>query len=109
MKMATLPAVTTLEGHDFAFASGAPHKQIMDLGALAFIERAENIVLLGPSGVGKTHVAGATSTYATAVLPNFQPTQKPGAYSHRYKICPDACPPLQGATCLCPLSANLSR
>ncbi len=54
MKMATLPAIKTLEGYDFAFASGAPRKQIMELGGLAFIERAENMVLIGPSGVGKT-------------------------------------------------------
>jgi DNA replication protein DnaC len=65
LKMATLPAVKTLEGYDFAFASGAPRKQIVELGGLAFIERAENVVLLGPSGVGKTHVASALALKAT--------------------------------------------
>ena len=29
----------------------------MELGHLAFVERAENVVMLGPSGVGKTHIA----------------------------------------------------
>jgi DNA replication protein DnaC len=57
LKLATLPGVKTLEQFDFAFASGAPRAQIQELAALTFIERAENIVLLGPSGVGKSHIA----------------------------------------------------
>src|SRR2546430_338377 len=65
LKLATLPAVKPLEGFDFAFASGAPRKQITELGSLAFIERAENVVLLGPSGVGKTHIASALALKAT--------------------------------------------
>jgi len=65
LKLATLPAIKTLEGFDFGFASGAPRKQIVELGGLAFIERHENVVLLGPSGVGKTHVASALALKAT--------------------------------------------
>ena len=59
MKLATLPSIKTIEQYDFAFASGAPRAQIQELAALSFIERAENIVLLGPSGVGKSHLAQA--------------------------------------------------
>lgn len=65
LKLATLPAIKTLEAFDFAFASGAPRKQITELGGLVFIERHENIVLLGPSGVGKTHIASALALKAT--------------------------------------------
>jgi len=57
LKFASLPAVKTLEQYDFTFAVGAPRAQLHDLSSLMFIERAENIVLLGPSGVGKTHLA----------------------------------------------------
>lgn len=57
LKLATLPIIKTLEQFDFAFASGAPRAQIQELAALTFIDRAENVVLLGPSGVGKSHIA----------------------------------------------------
>jgi len=51
--------------YDFNFTPGAPRKQIMELASLAFVERAENVVLLGPSGVGKTHLAIALGYLAT--------------------------------------------
>jgi DNA replication protein DnaC len=56
-RMAGFPALKTLEAYDFAFATGAPRQQIQELASLAFVERAENIVMLGPSGTGKTHLA----------------------------------------------------
>jgi DNA replication protein DnaC len=56
-KMAGFPTLKSLEAYDFAFATGAPRQQIQELATLGFVERAENIVMLGPSGTGKTHLA----------------------------------------------------
>ncbi len=64
-KTAGFPAIKTLEQYDFSFATGAPKSLITELASLAFIERAENVVLLGPSGVGKTHLAIALGYKAT--------------------------------------------
>ena len=64
MKLATLPAVKTLEQIDWSHAAGMPKGQVQELAHLAFVERAENVVLLGPSGVGKTHVALALAQRA---------------------------------------------
>jgi len=57
--------IKTLDDFDFNFAKGLPKKQIKELASLAFIERKENIVLLGPSGIGKTHLAIALGYLAT--------------------------------------------
>jgi DNA replication protein DnaC len=64
-RTAGFPAIKTLEQYDFAFATGTPKAQLIELSTLAFVERAENVVLLGPSGVGKTHLAVALGYKAT--------------------------------------------
>ena len=56
-RVADFPAIKTLDQYDFNFATGASRKQIMEFASLAFVERAENVVFLGPSGVGKTQLA----------------------------------------------------
>ncbi|KNX84993.1 istB-like ATP binding family protein [Yersinia pestis] len=55
-RMAAFPAVKTFEEYDFTFATGAPQKQLQSLRSLSFIERNENIVLLGHQ-VWETHLA----------------------------------------------------
>lgn len=65
VRMAGFPAIKTLDQYDYSFAVGAPKKQLDELASLRFIDRGENAVLLGPSGVGKTHVAIALGYAAT--------------------------------------------
>jgi DNA replication protein DnaC len=57
MRSARLPAVKTLTDFDFSFQPSVKREQIESLHTLGFIERKENVVLLGPPGVGKTHLA----------------------------------------------------
>jgi DNA replication protein DnaC len=64
LRIATLPTIKSLEAYDFDFASGAPKAQIQELASLSFIERAENIVLLGPSGSGKSFLAQGLAQHA---------------------------------------------
>jgi len=64
-RTAGFPAIKTLEQYDFDFATGAPKQLLRELSTLTFVERAQNVVLLGPSGVGKTHLAVALGYKAT--------------------------------------------
>lgn len=57
MRSSRLPAVKTLETFDFSFQPSIKREQIESLHELGFIDRKENVVLLGPPGVGKTHLA----------------------------------------------------
>jgi DNA replication protein DnaC len=57
IKAAHFPYLKTLEQFDFTFQPSISRQRIADLATLRFIENHENIILLGPPGVGKTHVA----------------------------------------------------
>ncbi|MDR6299367.1 DNA replication protein DnaC [Pantoea dispersa] len=64
LKQARLPWVKTLEQFDFSFQPGIDRKVVRELAGLAFVERSENVILLGPPGVGKTHLAVALGVKA---------------------------------------------
>lgn len=64
-KLAGFPTIKTLEEFDFTFAHGVTKKTLQELSGLAFVERVENVVLLGPSGVGKTHIGISLGYLAT--------------------------------------------
>ena len=57
MRSSRLPAVKTLDGFDFSFQPSIRREQIESLHELGFVERKENVIFLGPPGVGKTHLA----------------------------------------------------
>lgn len=64
-RLAGFPAIKTLEQFNYDFAKGVKRSQVEELAGLGFIERNENVVLVGPSGVGKTHLAMALGYKAT--------------------------------------------
>lgn len=64
-RLAGFPAIKTLEEFNYEFGKGVKRGQMEELAGLGFIERHENIVLVGPSGVGKTHLAIALGYRAT--------------------------------------------
>lgn len=57
LKNARFPGLKTIEGFDFAFQTSVNELQVKELAELGFLDRAENVILLGPPGVGKTHLA----------------------------------------------------
>lgn len=64
-RIAGFPVIKLIDDYDFRFAAGAPKKAVQTLKSLAFVERKENVILLGPSGVGKTHLAIGLGYLAT--------------------------------------------
>ena len=57
MRSSRLPAVKTLADFDFTFQPSLKREQVESLHTLGFVERRENVILLGPPGVGKSHLA----------------------------------------------------
>jgi DNA replication protein DnaC len=64
LAQARLPWIKTIEEFDFSFQPSIDRKVVRELAGLAFCERAENVILLGPPGVGKTHLSIALAVKA---------------------------------------------
>jgi DNA replication protein DnaC len=64
LRQSRFPWVKTLEQFDFDFQPSLDRKQVRELAGLSFVARAQNVVLLGPPGVGKTHLAVALGVKA---------------------------------------------
>ncbi len=56
-KQAALPEIKTLEDFDFAFNTSIPKALILDMATCRFIPAAGGALLIGPPGVGKSHIA----------------------------------------------------
>jgi DNA replication protein DnaC len=64
LKAAKLPTRKTLEEFDFAFQPSIDERRLWELAELSFVKTHQNVVFLGPPGVGKTHLAAALAVKA---------------------------------------------
>lgn len=98
MRSSRLPAVKTLADFDFTFQPSIKREQIESLHELSFLDRKENVIFLGPPGVGKTHLAISLAV-ATAergrrvyygaladLITSLEEAQAAGRLQHRLKV-----------------------
>ncbi len=98
MRSSRQPAVKTLADFDFTFQPSIKREQIDSLHQLGFIERKENVIFLGPPGVGKTHLALSLAVAAAQsgrriyygsladLIASLEEAQTAGRLAHRLKI-----------------------
>jgi DNA replication protein DnaC len=64
MRLAHFPVVKTLKSFDFSFNPDVDPRMVKQLAQLRFLHNHENVLLMGPPGVGKTHLAIALGVEA---------------------------------------------
>jgi DNA replication protein DnaC len=64
LQMAGLPMARTIESYDFTFHPQLDKRAVMELFDLTFLAKHENVIFLGPPGVGKSHLATALAIKA---------------------------------------------
>jgi DNA replication protein DnaC len=64
MRQAAFPEVCRIEDYDFKQQPSLDRKIVLDLAELGFVDRCESVLWIGPSGVGKTHLAVALGVRA---------------------------------------------
>jgi DNA replication protein DnaC len=64
LRLSRLPHHKTLDDYDFSFQPDLDPRKVRDLATLAFVQAKANVTLLGPPGVGKTHIAVALAVSA---------------------------------------------
>ncbi|MCD6133728.1 MAG: IS21-like element helper ATPase IstB, partial [Deltaproteobacteria bacterium] len=64
LKLSSLPPGKTLENFDFSFQPSISKRKVETLATCEYLRRYENIIFLGPPGVGKTHLAAALGVKA---------------------------------------------
>jgi len=64
LRLARFPWIKTLEQFEFDFQPSLDRRQVRELAGLSFVERSHNVVVLGPPGVGKTHLSIALGVKA---------------------------------------------
>lgn len=57
ISQANFPVTKTIDAFDFAFPKNINKSQVMNLFDLRFVEQKHNVILMGPPGTGKTHLA----------------------------------------------------
>lgn len=97
MRSSRRPAVKTLTDFDFTVQPSLKREQVDSLHTLGFVERRENVIFLGPPGVGKTHLAislaiaaaqsGRRVYYGTLadIVTSLEEAQQAGRLSQRLK------------------------
>ncbi len=66
IKAAAFPYIKTIEDYDFNFQPSVNKAEILELSTLRFMDNTQNLVFLGSSGVGKTHLATAIGVIAAS-------------------------------------------